>query len=89
MKREDNGKMKERIARIERVATQHGVTLRSPTKHTREFDLTAFRTIRFRCQGKGTMKIEARHSGVLEAESVARDDRVSELIRKAAENGNS
>ncbi len=77
--------MNERLARIERVADTLGVSLRKPTKNSREFALNAHRTIRFQCQGKGTMKIEARHSGVLESELVARDDRVSELLRKAAE----
>jgi hypothetical protein len=77
--------MNERIARLERVAASLGVSLSSPTKNSREFELTPHRTIRFSPQGKGTMKIEARHSGVLEAEHVARDDRVSDLLRKAVE----
>lgn len=77
--------MNERIARLERVAAGLGVSLSRPTKSSREFDLSPHRTIRFQPQGKGTMRIEARHSGVLEAEQVARDDRVSELLRKAAE----
>jgi hypothetical protein len=85
MKHERTDKMNERIARIERVATSLGVTLSSPTKNTREFELSPFKTIRFKCQGKGTMLIEARHAGVLEATNVARDDRVAELLRKAAE----
>lgn len=75
--------MNERIARIERAASQIGVALRSPTKNSREFDLSPFRTIRFKCKGKGTMEIEARHSGVLEAVSVARDDKVIQLLRRA------
>jgi hypothetical protein len=77
--------MNERIARLERVAARLGVPLTTPTKNSREFSLTPFRTVRFQPQGKGTMRIEARHSGVLEAQDVARDDRVSELLRKAAE----
>jgi hypothetical protein len=83
MKYERTEKMNERIARIERAASLAGVALRSPTKNSREFDLNAFRTIRFKAKGKGTMEIEARHSGVLEAVNVARDDRVIELLRRA------
>lgn len=77
--------MNERIARVEREATALGVALTSPTKTSREFSLSAHRTIRFKCQGKGTMLIEARHCGVLEASNVMRDGKVLGLLRKAAE----
>lgn len=77
--------MNERLARLERAASTFGIKLSNPTKNSREFELSPFRTIRFQCQGKGTMLIEARHSGVLEARDIARDDRVTELLRKAAE----
>lgn len=81
--------MNERIARVERAATTLGVELTSPTKTSREFNLNAHRTIRFKCQGKGTMLIEARHCGVLEASNVMRDEKVIGLLGKAADgNGN-
>lgn len=80
--------MNERLARVERAATTLGVELTSPTKNSREFNLTPFRTIRFKCQGKGTMQIEARHSGVLETSAVMRDEKVIGLLRKAHEDGN-
>lgn len=77
--------MNERIARLVRLAATLNVELTSPTKASREFQLNAHRTIRFKPSGKGTMLIESRHSGVLDASNVARDGIVADLLRKAAE----
>ena len=89
MRHEGTTEMNARIARIEREANVLGIALTSPTKNSREFSLNAHRTIRFRTKGKGTMLIEARHSGVLESSAVMRDDKIKDLLRKAAEaNGN-